>query len=110
MEIPEAILRERATYREEEDILQQFLEDCCVLAPDTQVKSSVLFERYKQWAEENVVKKMNGTAFGLEMKRSFQQRRNNQGSYYIGIGLSTPTQLSYIDTHTSTERGSDEKA
>lgn len=109
LEIPENVLRERVTYREEEDTLQQFLVDCCVLAPDAQVKSSVLFERYKQWTEENVVKKMNGTAFGLEMKRSFQQQRNNQGSYYIGIGLSTLTQLSYIDTHTAPGGERDEK-
>ena len=109
LEIPENVLRERVTYREEEDTLQQFLIDCCVLAPDAQVKSSVLFERYKQWTEENVVKKMNGTAFGLEMKRSFQQQRNNQGSYYIGIGLSTLTQLSYMDTYAAPGGEHDEK-
>jgi len=103
LEIPESVLRERATYREEEDTLQQFIADCCVVAPGAHVKSSVLFDRYKQWAEENVVKKMNGTAFGLEMKRTFQQRRNNQGSYYIGIGLSAVTQVSYTDTHVSPE-------
>jgi putative DNA primase/helicase len=108
LEIPESVLRERATYREEEDILQQFVADCCVVAPDAHVKSSALFERYKQWAEENVVKKMNGTAFGLEMKRTFQQRRNNQGSYYIGIGLSAVTQLSYTDTHVASGGKRDE--
>jgi hypothetical protein len=30
---------------------------------------------------------LSGTAFGLEMKRRFRQRRDQQGSYYIGIGL-----------------------
>lgn len=105
LEIPASVLRERASYREEEDTFQQFLADCCVVAPGMHVKSSVLFERYKQWAEENVVKKMNGTAFGLEMKRTFQQRRNNQGSYYIGIGLSAVTQTPYTQTHAVPEEG-----
>jgi len=30
---------------------------------------------------------MSGTTFGLEMKRTYKQHRNNQGTYYVGIGL-----------------------
>jgi P4 family phage/plasmid primase-like protien len=88
LEIPPGVLLERAVYREEEDTLHHFFADCCVLAPEAKVKSAQLFDRYKQWAEDNnITRKMSGTAFGLEMKRTFQQQRNNQGTYYRGIGL-----------------------
>jgi len=87
LEIPESVLRERNAYREEEDTLQHFIMDCCILAPDAHVKSAQLFERYKRWAEDNNLKKMSGTAFGLEMKRTYKQYRNSQGTYYVGIDL-----------------------
>jgi len=92
LEIPPGVLRERAAYREEEDTLQHFLSECCVLAPEARVPSARLFERYKRWAEDNnLSKKLTGTAFGLEMKRLFQQQRNNQGTFYRGIGLLPPS-------------------
>ena len=86
--IPPCVLQERVVYREEEDTLHQFIADCCVLAPEARVKSAQLFKRYMEWAEENnIARKMSGTTFGLEMKRTFQQQRNNQGTFYRGIGL-----------------------
>jgi putative DNA primase/helicase len=88
LEIPSGVLHERALYREEEDTLYHFITDCCVLAAEARVKSAQLFDRYKQWAEDNnITRKMSGTAFGLEMKRIYKQQRNNQGTYYIGVGL-----------------------
>ena len=86
--IPAGVLHERAAYREEEDTLQHFISECCSLAPEARVRSAQLFERYKHWADHNNIgKKLTGTAFGLEMKRRFPQQRDNQGSYYCGLGL-----------------------
>ena len=91
LHIPDSVLRERAAYREEEDTHQHFVGECCTLAPEARVQSARLFERYKQWADDNNIgKKLSGTAFGIEMKRLFQQGRNSQGTYYRGIGLLHP--------------------
>ena len=99
LEIPSGVQHERAAYREEEDTLHQFITDCCMLAPEARVKSAQLFERYKQWSEDNnISKKMSGTAFGLEMKRLYKQQRNNQGTYYIGVGLLPAGLSSYTVT------------
>ena len=52
------------------------------------VKSAHLFKRDMQWAEDNhIIRKMSGTSFGLETKRTFQRQRNIQGTFYRGIGL-----------------------
>jgi len=51
------------------------------------IKASRLYERYKEWALDNTLKAMNGTAFGLEMKKRFEQKRKNDGLVYCGIAL-----------------------
>ena len=89
LRIPQSVLNERGLYREEEDTLQHFIADCCLLAPGAQVQSARLYERYKQWADDNNLRKLSGTAFGLEMKRTYRQHRNSQGTYYLGIGLAS---------------------
>lgn len=89
--IPPGVLHERDIYREEEDTLHHFITECCLLSPEAHVKAAQLYERYKQWAEMNALsKKLTGTAFGLEMKRLFEQQRTNQGIVHKGIGLRPP--------------------
>ena len=88
LQIPDSVLRERVRYQEEEDLLRQFVADCCVHAPGAWVRASRLFERYLQWAQDrHLPDTLSGTAFGTEMKRRYRQRRDQQGGYYVGIGL-----------------------
>jgi len=86
--LPASVLTARSEYRGEEDTLGQFLTECCVLHEQNSVKASRLYERYKEWALENGLKAMNGNAFGLEMKKVFEQKRKADGVCYVGIGLS----------------------
>lgn len=87
LNIPLSVLMARREYREEEDTLKQFLDACCLLHEHASVKASRLYERYKEWATENTLKAMNGNAFGLEMKKLFEQKRRTEGNVYLGIGL-----------------------
>ncbi len=50
-------------------------------------QSARVHERYKQWAADNNLRKLSGTAFGPQMKRTYRQHRNSQGTYYLGISL-----------------------
>src|SRR5258708_11507546 len=77
----------RREYREEEDTLGHFLKACCILHALASVKASRLYERYKAWTTQNTLKAMNGNAFGLEMKKLFEQKRRNDGCVYFGIVL-----------------------
>src|SRR5579875_973267 len=87
LNIPASVLMARREYREEEDTLGHFLATCCILHEHASVKAGRLYERYKRWATENSLKAMNGNAFGLEMKKLFEQKRRNEGCVYFGIGL-----------------------
>ena len=40
-------------YRIEMDILAPFIEDCCVLGPECEVKSKDLYDAYKKWCDTN---------------------------------------------------------
>ncbi len=85
--IPPSVLQARQEYREEENTLGQFIKECCVIHEQARVKASRLYERYKEWAQDNNLKAMNGNTFGLEMKKLYAQKRANEGNVYCGIGL-----------------------
>jgi len=87
LNIPASVLLARREYRGEEDTLGHFLSECCVVQEQFSIKASRLYERYKEWALDNTLKAMNGTAFGLEMKKRFEQKRKNDGLVYCGIAL-----------------------
>lgn len=85
---PEAVLKATATYREEMDVLQGFLTDCCVLKPDAQARAGKLYKVYKRWCEENGEKQMTGTKFGRELpERGFEKEYDRRGTYYVGVGI-----------------------
>lgn len=106
--IPASVLTARSEYRGEEDTLGQFLTACCVIHEQVSVKASRLYERYKEWTLDNNLKAMNGAAFGLEMKKVFEQKRNKEGMVYFGIGLlDESNQLVY---HLEKEENADKTA
>jgi P4 family phage/plasmid primase-like protien len=101
LRIPAAVLQARKAYREEEDTLGQFIQECCVLTELAKAKSGQLYERYREWCQENGLKAMTGTAFGLEMKKMFRSDRETRGYHYYGIGIRddamNPSAQGFID-------------
>jgi putative DNA primase/helicase len=95
LQLPASVRKARQEYREEEDTLGQFLEECCVFGEHESVRAGLLYERYKAWAAENTLKAMNGNAFGLEMRKRFRRDREKAGYTYYGIGLLAPDELVY---------------
>ena len=87
LQVPAAVRQAQQAYREEEDTLGQFLDECCAATPGACVKAGLLYERYKTWATDNALRPMNGNAFGLEMRKRFRWDREKTGYYYYGIGL-----------------------
>lgn len=94
IEIPECVLKERANYREEEDTLGIFLAERCVQGKDVageylRARSQALYTVYQTWSEDNGLKPMSSTAFGMEMGKRFTKRRagGGVGNLYQGVGL-----------------------
>jgi putative DNA primase/helicase len=86
--IPEPILIATSKYREEEDSLLLFIQECCIVSPEVSVKAGALYEAYRKWCEDNQFGKgMNGKLFGEEMGKRFTKVEVNGRRMYRGIGL-----------------------
>jgi putative DNA primase/helicase len=53
LEIPLEISRATKAYRSEQDVLDDFLKECCDEGPDCEILSKDLYELYKNWAKES---------------------------------------------------------
>ncbi|HET8913437.1 MAG TPA: phage/plasmid primase, P4 family [Ktedonobacteraceae bacterium] len=87
LNIPDSIKLATNKYRDEEDRLQLFIEDCCVIQPEATVQAGVLYSAYKAWCLGYQMRALNGKLFGEEIGKKFLKERKKQGWIYYGIGL-----------------------
>lgn len=52
LQTPEEVKAATKQYRSEMDILQEFIDDCCIEDPRSAVSSRDLYNRFKSWGEE----------------------------------------------------------
>ncbi len=79
-------------YRNEMDVIGQFLEDRTVEVSDVpdllKVKAGDLYKAYSAWCEENGLKTVNSTRFGrLMTERGYQKKKLSTHVFYLGLGL-----------------------
>jgi putative DNA primase/helicase len=82
-------------YRNDQDILFDFLNEMCEFAPDDQkfgdsysIKGSELYAALVSWYSYQGEKPMSGTKFGrLLVERGLKKERSNRGIYYHGIRI-----------------------
>lgn len=88
---PERVKAATAEYREESDILADFLASTCREEHGSQVAASDLYARYRTWCEGNGEREFSQTAFGRMLaERGFRRKRNASGrSVYQGLSLSS---------------------
>ena len=92
LSIPESVRLATDRYRDEEDKLLLFMQECCLIKPEATVKAGTLFEAYRAWYDANHFsgRGMNGRAFGEEMSKRFTRVEVNGRRMYRGIGLLAP--------------------
>jgi putative DNA primase/helicase len=82
-------------FKEEQDILHEFIQDCCYVATDEDslkrdvvTASSILYRKYRIWAQENNEKEMGPRKFSIEMKeRGFKKSHKEKGSVFHNIEI-----------------------
>ena len=86
---PSGVACATAEYRTESDMLGQFMAECCYKAEDATVRGGNLYNRYKEWAEQNgACPAISNTRFGSALKeRGFKNERDGRGKFWKGIGL-----------------------
>jgi putative DNA primase/helicase len=84
---PAAVMDTTREYRSGEDLLAQFITECCVIGPDYRVRSSEINARFHGWCgagnEETWTQRRLGEAL---VQRGFERYTNN-GTWYRGLGL-----------------------
>ncbi len=87
---PDAVVRETGGYRREQDVLADFVEDCCVLASVATVSKADLRAAYARWCEENGAAPLGQRTFRarlLEMGVSDGRTADRKTRIWMGLRL-----------------------
>ena len=93
LQIPDIVRAATDQYRDGEDLVGRFIEEECVLMPDTKIKASEFYGAYVSWAKRNHADESNPTAFGKKVSRRFRKERLPNGYHYFGIKVVTSNHL-----------------
>lgn len=93
---PPAIITDAVRqYREESDTLGKFIGECCQIRKPAQVRSSVFFQRFQQYAELVGERWIPCRDLPHEMqRRGFDWKRTNTGGVYFGLELASADEQS----------------
>jgi len=84
---PLAVREATAKYKRDEDILQDWIDEACVLHKDARGPASLLHESFNEWYTKNLSKKgITPHKFGRLMGQRFEKIKPS-GYVYVGIGL-----------------------
>ena len=84
---PAEVKAATSDYKEEMDVIQQWMKDCCVLGSDKFEGATNLYESYKKWAEENTGWYHKQTGFGRKLTEHGFTKERTPRVVYRGIGL-----------------------
>lgn len=86
---PEIVLQATEAYRQESDLIGQFIHECTIKGDDKTVRAGALYEAYEKWCTENGFDAKSGPIFArylIELP-DIDKVRDTAGNYYTGIGL-----------------------
>lgn len=89
LSIPESILKATQKYRNRQDPLSGFLEDCCVEEEAARVTQTLLYQVYRRWCGENgyADDALRKRRFEKELEGRFQRGVQNDERKWFGIRL-----------------------
>lgn len=78
-------------YRAEQDVIGQFIDECCIEGPRMQVATADLYAAYAKWCDDGGERGVNQRRFAQQMtERGVDRVRSRSGWFYIGVGLLDP--------------------
>lgn len=85
---PRKVMEATEQYKRSEDLLADFIEECCEIEPGAQTKASELYSRFSEYYLENVGKKIpSNTWFGKSMSLKFEKNKINGCIHYHGVAI-----------------------
>lgn len=78
----------KKVYRDENNWIEHFINDCCEIATSKEVMSNELYQAYRQWSVLNGEYTRNTRDFSSALLNSgYEKRRTNKGVKWIGLDL-----------------------
>jgi len=88
LQTPQEVIDDGLQYRDEQDIIQLFIKECCVLQEKVKTQASLLYKSYETWCKEGNRHPKSDTSFYLELaKKNLAKKREAIGSVYRGIAI-----------------------
>ena len=88
--LPQSAAVEKATnlYRQDSDILEQFVADMCIVGDEKKFQVSDLYKHFQEWATNNGFRPMNNREIrGLLTKKGFSQTKSGSSRFWKGLEL-----------------------
>ncbi|HBJ75261.1 MAG TPA: DNA primase [Syntrophaceae bacterium] len=87
---PPEVIEEGRKYQRDEDLLTDFIDECCVREPGAREKAAALYARFVEWYHLNHGKKeWTGTTFGKQLAQKFDKAKSSGCVVYRGIMLNS---------------------
>lgn len=88
IEEPPCVLQETEDYRQANNWVSEFLEDCCTVAPSLEVGAAALYSVYGQWANGKGEKPKPQRYFSKDLiSAGFDRVKRKSGKVYCGLAL-----------------------
>jgi putative DNA primase/helicase len=85
---PDTVSNATEEYRNEMDVLGNFIKECCVQGPGVSVRARELFRAYQEWCGENNEHACSERFLSLRLKElGLERSRTSEARYWRGIGL-----------------------
>ena len=88
---PSAVMTATQAYRKDNDELDGFVADCCVVADGVRAEPGHLFSEYQRWSKEQGIlerHRLGSRSFGTRIRERFGDSVSSNGKRYVlGIGL-----------------------
>ena len=86
--LPRCVQEAIKAYREENDWLGHFIEECCDVDPSFTEKSGELYQKYREYAANNgEFTRQNGDFNSALENAGFSKRKTKKGAFFYGLKL-----------------------
>jgi putative DNA primase/helicase len=88
LDFPEEVVNATKGYREEQDLIGQFLNECCKQVEGIECRAKDLYDSYVKWCEQNGDKALGNRLFSDKLKEhGLEKTRKNDGNYWQNIDI-----------------------